>query len=300
MRIGALEAGGTKMVLAVADENGNIYERTQLPTGAADETLVQVAAWFKEREVEALGIGCFGPLDLDPASPSYGHITTTPKAAWRHCDIVGQLGRALAGADAAAFPIGFDTDVNASCLGEATWGSTRDVDASIYITVGTGIGVGAMIAGQMLHGLSHPEAGHILIGRATGDDFAGVCPYHHGTTFCLEGMAAGPAIEARWGQKAEALYERYEVWELEAHYLAAALVNYILCLSPKRIVLGGGVMKQELLFPLVREKTALLLGGYLPLPDLEGYIVPPALGDDQGILGCVKLALLAAKAQPVI
>lgn len=284
MKIGALEAGGTKMVCAIGDETGMILERMTFPTKTPEATMPEILAWFRKRGISALGIGCFGPIDLNPDSATYGHITSTPKISWRNFDMVGYF-------KGENIPVGFDTDVNASCLGEATWGSTKDVDSSIYITVGTGIGVGVMVENRLLHGLLHPEAGHILVSRAENDDYPGICPYHREPHFCLEGMATGPAIAKRWGNKADALKNCPEVWDLEAFYLSQALMNYILMLSPKRIVLGGGVMKQTQLFPLIREKTSVLINGYVPIPDPESFIVSPSLGDDQGIMGALKLAL---------
>jgi fructokinase len=290
MTIAALEAGGTKMVCAIGNENGEVLARSTFPTTTPENTLPAIAAWFGTYQVNALGIACFGPIDLAKDSPTYGFITSTPKLAWRDYDIVGFFKKSLRDPLGNPLLIGFDTDVNCACLGEATWGNARDVDSSIYITVGTGIGVGIMVENRLLHGLSHPEAGHILIDRIGQDDYVGKCPYHLGQISCLEGLASGPAIEERWGKKPCELAERSEVWELEAAYLAKAFVSYILTLSPKRIVMGGGVMKQTQLFPLIREKTASLLNGYLSLPDLERYIVPPALGDDQAILGAFELA----------
>lgn len=293
MTIGALEAGGTKMVCAVGDENGTIKERISLPTETPAVTLPAIAAWFREKNIQALGIGCFGPIDVNRQSPTYGYITTTPKLAWQNTDMVGYFKRELTAPAGPALPVGFDTDVNASCLGEATWGSTREVDSSIYITIGTGVGVGIMVERQLLHGMMHPEAGHILLRKADADRYPGKCPYHGS---CLEGLASGPAIEERWGEKADRLKDKKEVWELEAFYLAQAIADYIVVLSPKRIVLGGGVMHQEQLFPLVRTKTKEWLNGYIVTPelaDMEHYIVPPALRDDQGIMGCIQLALAA-------
>jgi fructokinase len=281
------------MVCAIGNENGEILARSTFPTSTPENTLPAIAAWFGTHSVNALGIACFGPIDLGKNSPTYGYITSTPKLAWHDCDIVGFFKKALKNPAGKTMPIGFDTDVNCACLGEAAWGNARDVDSCIYITVGTGIGVGIMVERRLLHGMLHPEAGHILIDRIGQDDYAGQCPYHLGQNSCLEGLASGPAIEGRWGQKACELAERAEVWELEASYLAKALVSYILTLSPQRIIMGGGVMKQEQLFPLIRKKTADLLNGYLPLPDLERYIVPPALGDEQALLGAFELAKVA-------
>ena len=284
MRLGALEAGGTKMVCAVGDEDGRIQERRVIPTGTPAETVPALLDFFREREIAALGIGCFGPVELDRSSPDYGHITTTPKTAWRSFDMAGTFAEAL------GCPVGFDTDVNAAALGEAVFGRARGKRSAVYLTVGTGVGGGAYLEGRLLHGMLHPEMGHVPVTRRPGDSYAGCCPYHG---CCLEGMASGPAIEGRWGARAPELADRPEVWELEAEYLAQALVGIVLTLSPEMMILGGGVMEQTQLFPLIRTKVAEGLGGYLQtaeLRDLERYIVPAGLGGDQGILGCLELA----------
>ena len=284
MIFGALEAGGTKMVCAIGDEHGNLTDRISLPTQTPEETMPLLIDYFKTNSISALGIGTFGPADLNPSSETYGHITTTPKLAWANYNI------RKAFADSLQIPVGFDTDVNAACLGEATFGCLKDVNNGIYITIGTGVGVGIMVNRKLLHGMLHPEGGHILLSRNPSDKFKGSCPYHDN---CLEGLAAGPAIEGRYGKKAIALSNLPEVWALEAEYIAKALVNYILILSPERIVLGGGVMHQNQLFPLVRQKTLELLNGYIKtrqLDDMDTYIVPPSLHDNQGVLGCLKLA----------
>ncbi|HEX3023156.1 MAG TPA: ROK family protein [Lachnospiraceae bacterium] len=291
MRIGALEAGGTKMVVAVGNEQGEILDRLSIPTQTPDITMPQLVAYFKEKGIDALGIGCFGPIDLNRESDTYGYITSTPKLAWKNYNIVGAFRKEL------IVPIGFDTDVNAAAIGEATWGIAQGVRNSIYITIGTGVGVGVIIDGKPLHGMLHPEAGHILLSRHPKDTFQGSCPYHDS---CLEGMAAGPALEKRYGRKAYELADQKEVWELEGYYIAQALVNYILTLSPQRIVLGGGVMHQEHLMPIIQKEVLRLLNGYIITPELqeiEKYIVLPALNDNQGILGCVKLALYEAEAK---
>lgn len=287
MRLGALEAGGTKMVLAVGDELGNVMKELTIPTTTPQETLPKMIEFFVEHKVEALGIGCFGPIDVNESSLTYGYITTTPKIAWRNCNLVGAFRSAL------NIPIGFDTDVNAAALGEATWGSTKGLSDSMYVTIGTGIGVGVMQNNSLLHGMLHPEAGHILLMKSEEDSFQGKCPYHK---TCFEGLASGPAIEKRWGCPAKELSNRSEVWALEAYYIAQALMNYILILSPKRIVLGGGVMKQEQLFPLIRRRVTELLNGYIvtrEVEDMEHYIVPAALQGKQGILGGLALAAKA-------
>ncbi len=284
MRLGALEAGGTKMVCAIGDETGRIFEQVSVPTQTPDVTMPKLIEYFKERGVEALGVACFGPIELDRNSPQYGCITSTPKLAWRNYNIVGEL------ADALQCPIGFDTDVNGSVLGEVTFGQAKGKNCVIYLTIGTGVGGGIYIDGRLLHGMVHPEAGHVLIRKRSDDTYEGKCPYHK---TCLEGMAAGPAIEERWGSKAAELADRTEVWDLEADYIAQALTGYILTLSPEMIILGGGVMHQEQLFPLIRQKVTQLLGGYVQaeeLEDMERYIVPASLHDDQGIMGCLELA----------
>lgn len=285
MYIGALEAGGTKMVCAIGDEKGNILDRISLPTQKPEETIPKIIDYFRDYDIKALGIGCFGPIDLKKESKTYGYITTTPKLDWRNYDIVGAFKETL------QVPIGFDTDVNASALGEATWGITQGMENSIYITIGTGIGTGIIVGGKLLHGMLHPEAGHILINRHKEDPYEGKCPYHKS---CFEGLASGPAIEMRWGEKAYELTLRQDVWEMEAYYIAQAIVNYILILSPQRIVLGGGVMHQEHLMPLIRTQVKNLLSGYLDteeLNEVEQYIVLASLNDNQGILGAIKLGL---------
>lgn len=286
MIIGALEAGGTKMVCAIGNEKGEILDRISLPTLTPEETMPAMIEYFKDKNIQALGIGCFGPIDPDKQSPTFGYITTTPKLAWTNYNIVGEFKKAL------DVPVGFDTDVNGSCLGEATWGITKDVDSSIYITIGTGVGVGIMINRQLLHGMMHPEAGHILLEKHPEDTYEGKCPFHPN---CLEGLAAGPAIEGRWGKKAYELADNSKVWEMEAYYIAQGLVSYILTVSPQRIILGGGVMHQEQLFPLIRAEVKRLLNGYIKtkeLEDMDTYIVPCSLNDNQGIMGALKLALI--------
>lgn len=284
MRIGALEAGGTKMVCAIGDETGKIYEQESFPTVTPEETLPQLLDYFKGKEIEALGIACFGPIDLDRDSDTYGYITTTPKTAWMNTDIAGYFANGL------NVPVGFDTDVNGSLLGEVTYGQAKGLGDAVYYTIGTGVGAGVMSGGKLVHGAMHPEAGHMLL-RVREDDPMpeGICPFHGA---CLEGMAAGPSIEKRWGKKAVEMKDDARVWDLEAYYLAQCMVTTTLMLSPKIIILGGGVMHQTQLFPLVREKTRELLNGYIKndtVNDMDHYIVPASLHDDQGIMGCLKL-----------
>lgn len=274
------------MVCAIGDENGEIFEQISIPTETPEITVPKLVNYFKDKEIEALGIACFGPIDLNRDSDSYGCITTTPKLVWANYNIVAAFKKAL------NVPVGFDTDVNGSALGEATWGITKGLENSIYITIGTGIGAGVISNGKLLHGMLHPEGGHVLLSKHPDDTYEGRCPYHK---TCLEGLASGPAIEGRWGKKGIDLADRKEVWEMEAYYIAQALVDYILILSPQRIVLGGGVMHQEHMMPLVRAEVKRQLAGYIQTKelqeDIEHYIVLPSLNDDQGIMGALKLGL---------
>jgi fructokinase len=281
-----LEAGGTKFVCLIANGPDKILAQARFPTGPPLETLPKVIEFFvAHRPFAALGIAAFGPCDLDPGSPTYGHITTTPKPGWENVDLLGIFRRAF------AVPVGFDTDVNAAALGEWTWGAGQGLDSLVYVTVGTGIGGGGVINGRTLHGLVHPEMGHIRVPRVSGDSFAGNCPYHGD---CLQGLAAGPAIEARWGRKAEDLPPDHPAWDLEASYLALAVNDLICVLSPRRIILGGGVMNRGHLFPLIRRKVQGLLSGYIRsasvLERMEEFIVPPGLEERSGALGAIALA----------
>ncbi|SHH68513.1 fructokinase [Butyrivibrio fibrisolvens DSM 3071] len=285
MIYGGIEAGGTKMICVIGDENGRILDRMQIPTKTPEETMPLMTDYFKDKDIKALGIACFGPIDLNRDSKTYGYITSTPKLAWKNYDIVGAFKKEL------GVPIGFDTDVNGSLLGEITWGCAKDLTDALYLTIGTGVGGGVMAGGKLLHGMLHPELGHIKMAVADGDTYKGKCPYH-GT--CFEGMAAGPAIEDRWGKKAVELADDDKVWDLESTYIAQALCTYILTLSPQIIILGGGVMHQKQLFPLIRKKVLEQLNGYIvtkELKDIDNYIVPASLNDDQGIMGSIKLAM---------
>ncbi len=285
---GALEAGGTKMVCALGDENGRILEQTRIPTTTPEETMSAVLDFFRGRGIRALGIGCFGPVDVNRDSATWGRILDTPKLAWRDYDVAETAAQAL------GVPVGFDTDVNASLLGEVTYGDSKGLTDVVYYTIGTGIGAGILAGGQLLHGMLHPEAGHMLLTPAPGDTYPGKCPYHG---HCFEGLASGPAIADRWGKSAEALKDKPEVWKMEAYYIARALTNTIMILSPQRIILGGGVMHQEQLFPMIRKRVRKNISGYLhtrEMEDLDTYIVPASLHDDQGIMGAVRLAIDAA------
>ena len=288
---GAIEGGGTKFVCAVGKADGKILAETRFPTTTPDETLDRAVSFFQEQSADlgklsGLGVACFGPLDPNPTSPNYGHILPTPKPGWTGTDVVGRLQAAF------GIPIGFDTDVNGAALGEARWGAAQGLSTFLYFTIGTGIGGGAMVEGRLLHGLIHPEMGHVLLPHDIAQDpFPGVCPFHKD---CFEGLASGPALEKRWGQRAETLPDDHPAWELEAHYIALAMEGFICAFSPQRIILGGGVPQQPQLIPLVRSKTLALLANYIQaeeiLENMDRYIVRPGLGSRAGIAGALALA----------
>ena len=288
MLYGGIEAGGTKFVCAIADEKGKLLAQQQCPTATPEETLSQVIRFFHRHlaegwELQSIGIASFGPAEVRPEAENYGEIGATPKKGWSGVNLVHYVKQAL------HLPVVFDTDVNGAMWGEARWGAARGLKTALYITVGTGIGGGAMVEGQLLHGIRHPEMGHLIIPHdRLRDPFAGICPFHGD---CLEGLASGRALALRWGRPAEDLPSEHPAWSLEAHYLGLALTAYILTLAPQRIVMGGGVMKQSILFPLVRDEVARLLSDYYPLPPLEQYLVPPALRDRAGVLGAIALAM---------
>ena len=290
--LGGIEAGGTKFVCAVGTGPEDVRAEERFPTTTPEETIGRAIGFFRNQAgvhgpVGAVGIGSFGPADVDPASASYGTITTTPKADWANTCLLPVVASAL------HIPIGFDTDVNAAALGEGRWGAGKGLDTFIYLTVGTGIGGGAIVGGRPIHGMMHPEMGHMMMGRdRERDPFPGSCPFHGD---CLEGLASGPAIEGRWERSARDLPPDHEAWELEADYLASGLVAFIATLSPQRVILGGGVMEQEHLFPRIRQKVLDLANGYFRTPQMSpegigGYIVPPSLGNRAGLLGCFVLA----------
>lgn len=287
---GGIEAGGTKFVCVVGSGPDNIVAEERFPTTTPDETIARSVDFFKRHgsDLAAIGIGSFGPVDLNPQSPMYGYITTTPKPGWAQADLRGGIQRAL------NVPVAFDTDVNAAALGEHYWvPENRALDPLLYMTVGTGIGVGGLVNGQLLHGLLHPEAGHMRLPRdPQRDPFTGACPYHGD---CFEGLACGPAMAKRWGQPAETLPADHPAWALEAHYIALAVMNLTLIVAPQRIVIGGGVTQQPGLIDNVRREVVQLLNGYLQTDritrDINRFIVPPALGNQSGMLGAIALAL---------
>ena len=294
MLIGALEAGGTKMVCSIGNLKGGILQRASIPTGGPEETVDKIVEFISKFNISALGIGSFGPLDLNPDSPTYGHITLTPKLSWRNYPLMPELARRL------GVPVAIDTDVNAAALAEYELGAGRGKRSLLYVTVGTGIGGGLVAEGNLVHGLIHPEIGHMFLAPLESDPMPrGVCPFHAG---CLEGLASGPAIEKRWGLSAKLMSEDHPAWELEASYLAQMCANMILAVSPEIIVLGGGVMQQMHLFPRIREKTIQLLGGYVASPavapeGISSYIVPPALSVNSGVTGALLLGARAYEAE---
>ena len=286
-----IEAGGTKFVCAIGSGPDDLRAQSKFPTTNPDETVRRAVDFFNRASAEhgalaALGIASFGPLDPSPGSPTYGYITATPKPGWSNFDFVGSVQAAL------QLPVGFDTDVNGAALGEWRWGAAKGLDTFIYLTIGTGIGGGGMVNGQLMHGLIHPEMGHMRLPHDLQEDpFPGSCPFHGD---CLEGLANGPAMEKRWGQRAETLPPDHLAWDLEARYLALGLANLVYTLSPQRIILGGGVMEQPQLFPMVRKKVQQTLNGYVRSPQIleqiDSYIVPPGLGSRAGVLGALALA----------
>jgi fructokinase len=292
---GAIEGGGTKFVCAVGTGPDDLV-MTQFSTESPEPTIARAVAFLKERagaRLQAVGIGSFGPVDLSPSSATCGCITSTPKPGWQNYNFAGAVRKAL------GVPVGFDTDVDASALGEAHWGAGQSISDFLYLTVGTGIGGGAIVNGQILHGMIHPEVGHIHIPHdLLRDPYPGACPFHGD---CLEGLASGPAMEKRWGKPAHELPVDHPAWALEAHYLALGLVNLVCTLSPKRVLLGGGVMQQQFLFPLIRSELIRLLNGYVRskelIENIEQYVVPPKLGNRAGIAGALVLAEQAFRVQ---
>jgi fructokinase len=276
--LGGIETGGTTWELVVGSGPADLRAHASIPTTSPGETMAAALAFLREAgPVEAVGIGSFGPVDVRPGSPTWGWITTTPKPGWANTDLAGAIGGAL------GVPVAFDTDANAAALGEHRWGAAAGLDTFAYVTVGTGIGGGGMARSRLLHGLVHPEVGHLRIPRDPDDGFEGACPYHGD---CWEGLAAAPALEARWGRQPHELPAADEIWSLEARYLALGLVAIVAVLSPQAIVLGGGVLAREGLRERVRSEVDRLLAGYLVTPP----IVAPALAPRSGVLGALALA----------
>lgn len=283
MKVGAIEAGGTKFVCAIGNEHNEIIERVAFPTTTPEETLAKVFAFFDQYQGEliAIGIGSFGPIEVRQDSPQYGHILSTPKLAWKNFDFLFAMKARY------NIAMAWTTDVNAAAIGEASLGAAKDLKNMLYVTVGTGVGVGALVNGQLLEGLGHPEMGHVIVHPHPEDHYAGFCPYHGN---CLEGMAAGPSIDGRLGVSGKDVAPDHAVWDYVANYLGQALVDYTLILRPERIVIGGGNMKVPGMLDKIKQQYEQLMADYVDYPDLADYIVLPGLGDDAGITGALTLA----------
>ena len=290
--LGGIETGGTKCVCMIAENPSNIAAQTQFDTEEPDVTVEKIVAFFRENQkrlgiqLPAVGLASFGPIDLHPASPQYGFVTSTPKPGWRDFDLLGSIQQSL------DIPMMFDTDTNGAALGEYEWGAGRGLDQFIYLTIGTGIGGGALIGGKPVHGLVHPEMGHILLPHdREKDPFEGACPFHGD---CFEGLASGPAIEKRWGIPGHQLPPEHPAWDIEAQHLASGLHCLICSFSPQRLILGGGVMKKPGLLENVRSKVTESLADYIDSDtirnDMQEYIVAPELGDNAGVLGAIVMA----------
>lgn len=286
--LGGIEAGGTKFVCAIGYPPDDIHAVERFPTTTPGETIGRAVDFFRAQPQlpDSIGIATFGPADVRPDSETYGFITSTPKPGWSNTNLAGRVAQEL------QCPVVFDTDVNGAAVGEYLWGAGQGTQNLLYLTIGTGVGGGALVNGQPVHGLVHPEMGHLFLPRAEGDDFEGNCPFHGA---CLEGMVAGPAIQAHWGVPAEALPPDHAAWSFVAHSLSFAVTNLILTLSPERVIMGGGVMQQEHLFPAIRSRVQSHLNGYVRAKELadeiDQYIVPPGLGNEAGVLGAMALTL---------
>lgn len=280
---GSIEAGGTKFVCAIGDEEMTIKERVSFPTTTPEETMALVIDFFKkyEDQLVGIGIGSFGPIDIHRDSATYGYITSTPKLAWQNFDFVGTMKQAF------PIPIAWTTDVNAAAYGEYVFGKGKGLSSVVYYTIGTGVGGGALQDGRFVEGFSHPEMGHMLVVPHPDDSFEGSCPFHGN---CLEGMAAGLAIEKRLGKKGQELSEDEPFWSIEAEYIAQCAYNTTLMLSPDVIIFGGGVMKQRHMVEKVHQAFERLVNGYVKTPAVADYIVTPELEDNAGTLGCLALA----------
>ncbi len=285
MALGALEAGGTKMSLGVFTARLRQTHVLVVPTTTPEETLPEIVSFFREHPVAALGVAAFGPVDVHPLSPGYGKILNTPKLAWRQFQLLDALREAL------DVPCTLDTDVNAAVLAEVTLGAAKGLNNCLYLTVGTGIGGGLYSEGKLVHGLMHPEWGHLLIPRHPEDPLlTGVCPFH---ASCAEGYASGPAMQARWGVSAADLPQEHRGWDIEAWYLAHLCMNAAMSVSPQAILIGGGVAHAPWLLPMVRAHLERLIGGYVDariLPPMEEYVKSPALYPDSGLVGAALLA----------
>ncbi|MCZ0716887.1 ROK family protein [Aerococcus kribbianus] len=282
--LAGIEAGGTKFNCIVSDHDLNILGQSQFPTTTPEETMANVFEFFSNYDIEAIGIGSFGPIDVNVDSPTYGYITNTPKIAWQNFAFLDTVKAQY------NVPIFWTTDVNASAVGEYELGVAQDQASCLYLTFGTGVGGGFVKDGKIHTGMSHLEMGHIYVKRHTDDHYAGHCPFHND---CLEGLVCGPAIEDRFpkGTKAKDIPQTDLIWDVVADYIAQALNNYMLTLMPNRIIIGGGVLHQDSLLERIQIKFQELVNDYVAaLPEATEYIQKPGLGDDAGLLGCLCLA----------
>ncbi|MCL6442764.1 MAG: ROK family protein [Alicyclobacillus sp.] len=286
MAYGVIEAGGTKILFGIGDDNGRILDYRTIETTTPEAVMLSIDQFFERNPVKGIGIASFGPVDIDVTSPTYGQLTTTPKIAWQRFNWVHHFRQRF------NVPVHVDTDVNAAALGESRWGAAVGLRNCVYITVGTGVGAGIIAEGRVVHGLIHPEVGHLLVRRHPNDSFEGICPFHKD---CLEGLASGPALAERRGVMGEHLAENDVAWEIEAYYLAQAVVNLTLILSTERVIMGGGVMNQPHLMPRIRSHVSHFLKDYLPHPQIteriEDYVVPPVLGHLAGLKGALAVIL---------
>jgi fructokinase len=293
---GGVEGGGTKFICMVASSPEDIVQEERFATTTPGETIDRMINFFvpyiQKKQLSSIGIASFGPVDLRLDSPTYGSITTTPKPGWANTNMIKKIRNTF------NIPVAFELDVNAAVLGEYLWvRENRFFDPLVYFTIGTGIGAGLIVNGKIVHGLMHPEAGHMRIPHDWQiDPYKGFCSYHGD---CFEGLASGPAMNDRWNQSAETLGAEHPAWELEANYIAHALVNVMCLISPKRMILGGGVMQQPNLMALIRKKVLIILNSYIRTPEIidniDETIVYPGLGTRSGVLGAIALASQAPK-----
>ena len=280
--LGAIEAGGTKFVCAVSDDDFSIIDRINIPTQEPADTLMGVYAFFQQYDLTALGMGCFGPIDLNPGSSTYGFIKSTPKLTWRNFNILDAVQSRF------DIPVAINTDVNVAAYGELKRGAAAgDINSCIYLTVGTGIGGGIIIDKHIIDAMNHPELGHISVKRYPTDNFAGSCPYHQD---CLEGLAAGPSLAGRCQGDPQHLPANHQLWHMEAYYLAQAILNYTLVLSPEKIIIGGGVMQQSHLLAMIKKSFIEQMNDYVNIRDIDNYIVLPQLKNDAAIIGGLIMA----------
>lgn len=286
----AIEGGGTKFLVGLFDSQAQVLAKERIETRSPEETLKDCVTFIQDNspnigKLSGLGIAHFGPLNALPDSLGFGRLKETPKLGWSDFDVVGFFREAFG----MPLPIAFDTDVNGAVLAEARWGAGKGINNLLYLTIGTGIGGGAMVNGQLLHGYAHTEMGHINLPKLTEDTFEGVCPAHGD---CFEGLCTGPAITARWNASASALPDEHPAWTLEATYIAEALRTFAYTLAPERIILGGGVMDRRFMFPMVRSAFEKEMAGYgTPATPLEDYIVPSGFKGDAGLYGALSLIL---------